>query len=186
MQIIPAVDLLGGKVVRLKQGNYDRVKVYSGNPIETASKWKNQGASLLHVVDLDGARAGLPYNLGIVKAIIKETGMDIELGGGIRNTKAVESVFLSGVSCVVLGTAAIIKRNFSVKCITKYGSDKIIFSLDTRNEAVFSEGWKKDSGYIVEDLVKEFENMGLKRLIYTDISKAVSYTHLTLPTKRIV
>ncbi len=171
MLIIPAIDLLDGKVVRLEQGNYQRVKVYSEDPIEIARRWKDKGAGLIHIVDLDGARDGKPKNLESVGEIIKTIGIDVELGGGIRNFETIEKVFDIGASKAVLGTAAIIKRNFSHKCITKYSGEKIIFSLDAKNKQVFSDGWGLDSGYVLNDLIKEFDSMGLKRIIYTDIMK---------------
>ncbi len=171
MLIIPAIDLLDGKVVRLEQGSYQRVKVYSENPIEVARRWKDKGASLIHIVDLDGARDGKPKNLESVEKIIKTIDIEVELGGGIRDFETIEKVFDIGVSKAVLGTAAITKRNFSRKCIAKYSGEKIIFSLDAKNKQVFSEGWGLDSGYALNDLIKEFEPMGLKRMIYTDIMK---------------
>ncbi len=171
MLIIPAIDLLDGKVVRLEQGDYQRVKVYSETPVEVAKAWKGKGAKLLHIVDLDGARDGKPKNLDSVEKIIKETSAEVELGGGIRDIETIEKVFTIGVSRAILGTAAICKRNFARKCITKYSGERIIFSLDARNKQVFSEGWGLDSGYALTDLIKEFEPMGPKRIIYTDITK---------------
>lgn len=169
MQIIPAVDLLDGKVVRLEQGDYNKVKVYSENPLETAERWKNEGAKTLHVVDLDGARDGKPKNLAVVSEIARKTGLGIELGGGIRDFQTIEKAFGIGVSKVILGTTVITKRNFSRKCITKYSGEKIVFSLDARNKQIFTQGWGLDSGYEIGDLIKEFEPIGLKRIIYTDI-----------------
>jgi phosphoribosylformimino-5-aminoimidazole carboxamide ribotide isomerase len=169
--IIPAIDLLGGKVVRLSQGDYSKVKVYSEKPEEIAKRWKDEGARLAHVVDLDGARSGKPTNLLSVERIIRAGGLEVELGGGIREFEDTKRAFGIGVSKIVLGTTAISKRNFSRKCLAKYSGEKVIFSIDARNKHIYTQGWGTDSGYALEGIIKEFEGIGLKRIIYTDIAR---------------
>jgi len=171
MLVIPAIDLLDGRVVRLEQGSYQKVKVYSESPVEAAKRWEECGAELIHVVDLDGARYGKPKNLKKVEEILNSIKIDIEFGGGIRNKDTVEEIFNIGISKIILGTAAINERHFAQGLIAKYGSDKIIFSLDARSNNVFTKGWELNSGYNLKDLLKIFELSGLKHIIYTDILK---------------
>lgn len=171
MIVIPAIDLLDGEVVRLEQGDYKRKKVYSKDPVETAKIWRKAGARLIHVVDLNGARRGRPANLDRVKKIIHEIpDIEIEFGGGIRDMGALERIVKAGVSKVILGTAAIKDRDFSVKCLSKYGR-KMIFSIDAREESALVEGWGRESGAAIKDLIRDFEALGLKRIIYTDVLK---------------
>ena len=169
MLIIPAIDLLDVKVVRLEQGDYRRLKVYSEKPIEVAGRWKDKGADLIHIVDLDGARDGKPKNLESVEKIIRTTGVEVELGGGIRDLATIKDILDLGVSRVVLGTAVIKNEEFSRECILQYGVEKITFSVDMKNKEVLMEGWKIESGYTFHSLLTRFQLVGLKRMIYTDV-----------------
>lgn len=168
MQIIPAIDLLDGKVVRLTQGDYGKVKVYSENPVDIAKQWKDKGALCLHVVDLNGAKTGKPSNLKAVKDIINSIDVEVELGGGIRDTQTIEEVIKTGVDRVVLGTAVFKNKDFAKGCVSTFG-EKVIFSIDVRKDAVAVDGWTKITDNSVCDCVKSFESLGLKRIIYTDI-----------------
>ncbi len=169
MLIIPAIDLLDGKVVRLRRGDFADPKFYSDKPGEIARRWKGEGATFLHVVDLDGARTGKLQNKKAIEKIISAAGIDIELGGGIRDFKTLEEVFDMGVSKAVLGTRAVTDEAFSKECIAKFTAEKIIFSIDTRKEDVLMDGWELESGYTLKDLLKKFESIGLRRIVYTDI-----------------
>jgi len=170
MKIIPAIDIMDRRVVRLEQGRFDKDKVYSENPILIAKKWKECGADLLHVVDLDGARLGKPINLDVVEEMIKGSGVDIELGGGLRKETEIEAALKAGIKFVVLGTSAVRDAEFSKAMIGKFG-EKIIFAVDVKDKRVAIEGWEEVSQKSAEEYVKELESCGAKRIIYTDISR---------------
>ena len=170
MKIIPAIDLLDSKVVRLEQGKFDKVKVYSENPVLMAKKWKDMGAVILHVVDLDGARLGKPVNTEIVREIAKKTAIDIELGGGLRKEEDIENAFKAGVKFCVIGTSAVQDKELCMRIIEKFG-ENIIFAVDAKDGKVAVRGWEELSGKDVLEYVKELEELGAKRIIYTDISR---------------
>ena len=170
MLIIPAIDLLDGRVVRLTQGDYNKVKVYSDDPVGIAKKWRDEGAEYLHIVDLNGAKDGKPKNLNVVKRIISETGIEAELGGGIRDVDTIKEILGMGLSKVVLGTKAFRDKNFSRVAVAQF-QEKIVFSVDMRNEKIALCGWTEDTQDPLEVFIKYFERIGLKRIIYTDISK---------------
>ena len=168
MRIIPAIDIIDKRVVRLEQGKFDKEKVYAENPIMIAKNWKEKGATLLHIVDLDGAKIGKPVNLDVVGDITKE--VDVELGGGLRNESDIESAFRAGVKFVVIGTSAVRDENFRSNLIKKFG-EKIIFAVDVKDGKVAIKGWKEVSDKNALDYIKDLEGVGAKRIIYTDISK---------------
>jgi len=172
MQIIPAIDLLDGNVVRLERGDYTKVKIYSKSPGDVAKRWKEEGAKLLHVVDLDGARDGEPKNLDAIKNILKATkDMKTELGGGVRNLKTLGKIFDMGVYRAVLGTAAITDEDFAKEAISAHGAERIAFSLDMKDEKVLMRGWKMESGCTFHALLTRFQYAGLTTIIYTDIMR---------------
>lgn len=174
MIILPAIDLIDGKAVRLTQGDYAIVRTYSDDPVAVAKSFKACGAGWLHAVDLDGAKAGEPKNFATVEKIVAATGLKTEIGGGIRTESAIKRYLDAGVSRVILGTAAVRNRTFAEEMIAKYG-EKIAVSLDAKNGAVMLDGWLAKSGeadggeYL--RLAGEFAAAGLKTLIYTDISR---------------
>lgn len=170
MLIIPAIDLHDGKVVRLIQGKYEEVTVYSNNPSSIAKQWEKEGAQLIHVVDLDGALSGKLQNLESVKQVIKEIRIPIELGGGLRTKADIEAVLSMGVSRVVLGTAACENLNQIKEWLNEF-KEKIVISIDAKYGSVAKEGWTKVCEEKAVDLVKELVNNGAKTLIYTDISR---------------
>jgi len=170
MLIIPAIDILKGKVVRLTQGDYNRVKVYSENPVEIARDFKNKGATYLHLVDLEGARVGRPMSLGVVKRILAEVEIKAELGGGLRDMDSIEEALDAGVDRVVLGSKVIKDSEFAKACIEEFG-EKVIFGVDVRDGIVKIGGWLGKAESSLGELIKGFEDMGLKHIIYTDISK---------------
>ena len=169
MIIIPAIDIKNGKVVRLTQGKFDQEKIYDQHPLAVAKKWIADGAKLIHIVDLDGAKEGNPQNLDCVKEIFEKTNISIQMGGGMRNIKTIEKVFSAHVTRAILGTRAIEDLDFLKTALNKWG-DKIAVSLDCRNGLVATKGWTTVSNIKAVDLVPRLEKIGLKTLIFTDIA----------------
>lgn len=169
MKVIPAIDIKGGKVVRLKQGKAEYETVYSDSPVEIAVSWAGMGASLIHVVDLDGALEGRLKNLAIVKEIAKYAGANIELGGGIRDEETIREVLDAGVSKVVVGTRAL-EENFIKDIAAKFG-DKIVAGIDAKDGIVYAKGWLSKTKIKAVDLVKKMADSGIGTINYTDISR---------------
>lgn len=170
MIIIPAIDIMGARVVRLERGRFDKEKIYSESPVMVAKEWKKCGAKLLHVVDLDGARLGKPVNLEIVGEIVKAAGIDIELGGGLRTIEDIDSAFRRGAHYVVIGTSAVKIKKFREEAAKKFAG-RVIFAVDVKDGRVAVEGWKKVSGESALRYIAQLETLGAKRIIYTDISR---------------
>jgi len=170
MEIIPAIDIKGGKCVRLYQGDYNQETVFDEDPVTAALTWYSQGARWLHIVDLDGAVAGEPKNTEVVGEIIKETGLLIELGGGVRQEEVAEKLLRQGVSRLVLGTAAIENRELIKTLCQKFG-EAIAVSLDARDSKIAIHGWQKNTVFEVLQLSHEMVDAGVRRLIYTDIKR---------------
>lgn len=169
-EIIPAVDILGGKCVRLRQGRFEQKTVYFEDPLEAAKLWESKGARRLHVVDLDGARTGTPENLQIVKRIAKEVNIPIEVGGGVRRLDQIEELLKLGVDRIVLGTSAIFNPNLLSNVCERF-ADRIIVSVDAQGDNVVANGWTRVSSKNVLTLAAEAISLGVKRFVYTDISK---------------
>lgn len=170
MIIFPAIDLRGGKCVRLIQGDFDKETVYSDDPQATALKWQSLGAKFLHVVDLDGARAGSPQNLPAIKKILEAVNIPIEVGGGIRTLDDAEKLLALGVHRVILGSVAVENISLVREAAKKFG-DKIVVGIDARNGFVAVHGWEKSSAVKADELAKKIVAAGVKTIIYTDISK---------------
>lgn len=170
MFLLPAIDLLGGKVVRLAQGDYDRVTVYSDDPVAQARLFEEQGASWLHVVDLDGARDGVPGNIDIIEKIVSETSLSVEVGGGIRSMETCERYAQAGASHMVLGTALIRDPDFARAAAEKYG-DKIVAGIDARGGEVAVSGWLEGSSVPADQLARDLMGFGIGMFVYTDISR---------------
>lgn len=170
MKLFPAIDLYGGKAVRLYKGDYAQMTVYSENPIEVARDFENCGAKYIHLVDLEGARDGTTPNLAIVKQIAEETSLFSEIGGGIRNVETVEAYIKSGVNRVILGTAAVNDPAFLQAAVDRYG-EKIAVGVDIKDGFVAIKGWTEKSQYSCFDFCEKMQKMGVKTLICTDISK---------------
>jgi phosphoribosylformimino-5-aminoimidazole carboxamide ribotide isomerase len=170
MEIIPAVDIRGGRCVRLYQGDYTQETVFDEDPVTAALTWYSQGARWLHIVDLDGAAAGAPQNMEVVEEIIKESGLLIELGGGIRQEEVAKKLLRQGISRIILGTAAIENRELVKKLCHQFG-ESIAVSLDARDGKIAIHGWQKDTVFEVLQLSREMLNAGVRRFIYTDIKK---------------
>ncbi len=170
MIIFPAIDLRGGKCVRLIQGDFDKETVYSDDPKATALKWQAAGAKFLHVVDLDGARAGEPKNLDAIKNILDAVEIPIEVGGGIRTLEDAERLLSLGVRRVILGSVAVENPALVAAAVQRFG-DKIVVGIDAKNGFVAVHGWEKSSSVTAGELAKKIAAAGVKTIIYTDISK---------------
>ncbi|RKQ33173.1 1-(5-phosphoribosyl)-5-[(5-phosphoribosylamino)methylideneamino]imidazole-4-carboxamide isomerase [Oceanobacillus halophilus] len=170
MILFPAIDIRGGKCVRLTQGDYNKEKVYGDSPVEMAKEWQATGAEYIHIVDLDGAKSGESINKSEIQAIAEQTEIPVQVGGGIRSISLINDYISSGISRVIIGTAAINNKEFLKEAVEKYGS-KIAVSIDARKGYVATDGWTKDSTVKATDLVKELEQMGVQTIVYTDILK---------------
>lgn len=170
MLIIPAIDLRGGKVVRLFQGKFDQEKVYSADPVKVAKHWAKQGAKFLHIVDLDGASSGALKNIEVVKKIIDQVGIGVEFGGGVRSIEIISKLLSLGVQRVILGTKAASDAKFLKQAWKKFG-EKIIVSIDAKGGKVLTQGWNCSAAKTTLVFAQELKKIGFKQLIYTDISK---------------
>lgn len=170
MLVLPAIDLKEGKCVRLYQGEMGTAKIYSDSPEDTARKWESQGAKMLHIVDLDGAMAGEPRNLGAISRILQAIEIPVELGGGIRDEKVVEDYLQLGVSKVILGTAAYQDREMFRRACARF-PDRIAVGIDARGGYVAVQGWQEVTRILAMDLAKELEDAGASHIIYTDIAR---------------
>ena len=181
MYIYPAIDLYGGKAVRLFKGEYSQMTVYSDNPVGVARDFAAAGASRIHLVDLEGARTGKPANLSVIADIVKATGLFAEVGGGIRDMKTVESYLAIGVSRVILGTAAVRNPDFLKAALGTYG-EKIAVGVDLKDGFVAIKGWTETSEIKAVDFFEKMQILGVKTIICTDISRdgAMKGTNLKL------
>ena len=170
MLIFPAIDLYGGRAVRLYKGDYKQMTVYSDNPLDVARDFEKKGAEWVHLVDLEGAKEGTTPNIGVVADIAQNTSLKCEIGGGIRNMDTVEKYFAAGVSRVILGTAAVTDEAFLIGTVEKYG-DKIAVGVDIKDGMVAIKGWIEKSEYDAFDFCNKMQKIGVKTIICTDISK---------------
>lgn len=170
MLIFPAIDLYEGKAVRLLRGDYNQMTVYSDNPIEMLKDFEAQGASCIHVVDLEGAKSGTTPNLELIRSLKEQTSLFMEVGGGIRNMETVKKYMDAGVDRVILGTAAVKDPAFAEEAVKAYG-EKIAVGVDIKDGEVAIHGWTESSGLDAFDFCKKMQAMGIKTLICTDISK---------------
>lgn len=170
MKIFPAIDLYEKKAVRLYKGNYDEMTVYSEHPEEIALDFRRAGAKYIHVVDLEGARDGTTPNLDVVAKIVNESGLFVEIGGGIRSMQTLDNYFSVGVSRAILGTAAVSDEEFLLAALTKYG-EKIAVGADIKDGFVAIKGWLLKSEYTTDTFFEKMQGLGVKTVICTDISK---------------
>lgn len=170
MIIYPAIDLKEGSCVRLVQGDYGRMTIYESDPVKVAKGWESKGARWLHLVDLDGARGGIRVNETVVRRILGSVEIPVQLGGGIRDSETVERYLGDGVSRVIIGTAAIKKRDWLREMIRAHG-DKIVVSIDAVKGSIATDGWERVSAVKAPDLITELEQYGLGRIVYTDIER---------------
>lgn len=170
MQIFPATDILGGKVVRLTKGDYNQVKIYADSPAEMALEFMKDGATNLHMVDLDGAKDGLPVNFDAIREAAKIDGLFIEVGGGIRNMQRIEDYLSLGVKRVILGTAAIRNYPFVEEAVKEFGN-AIAVGVDAKEGFVAVSGWQETTNVNSVEFCKKLRDTGVSTVIYTDISK---------------
>lgn len=170
MNIFPAIDLFDGKAVRLLKGDYQKMTVYSENPLEVAKDFENSGAEFLHIVDLEGAKTGDTPNIGTIEKIVKNTSLFTEIGGGIRTLETVEKYINIGVKRVILGTAAVNDEKFLISAVKKYG-EKIAVGIDIKDGFVAIKGWTDLSKFTPFEFCEKMQNIGVKTVICTDVSK---------------
>ena len=168
MILYPAIDIRGGKAVRLVQGDYERETAYDDDPVVAARRWADGGARWLHVVDLDGARAGEPVNLEHVRRIVAAVGIPVQLGGGLRDSKKVEEAISSGAERVVLGTAAVRDPEMAAAIAAAHG-DRVVVSVDSRAGQVAAEGWTEASELGPAEVVAALAERGVERFVYTPV-----------------
>jgi len=170
MRIIPAIDIIDGKCVRLTQGDYALKKIYNENPLEVAQEFENAGLKFLHLVDLDGAKAGKVVNWKVVESICKETSLDVDFGGGIKTEEQIKQLFDCGVKQVNLGSIAVKDPNMVTGWIKKFTSEKIILSADVKNEMIAISGWQESAAIDIKTFLTEYVKNGIDYVTCTDIS----------------
>jgi phosphoribosylformimino-5-aminoimidazole carboxamide ribotide isomerase len=168
-ELIPAIDIRGGKCVRLIQGDYARETVFGEDPVEMARRWEGEGGSRLHVVDLDAARSGQPENLKIVERIAAAISIPVQMGGGVRNREAVRRTLEAGVQRAIIGTAAAADPDTARELFSEFG-DRLILGLDARDGKVAVAGWEQTTSWDALELAREMAAAGARRLIFTDIA----------------
>ncbi len=170
MIILPAIDLRDGKCVRLIQGQYDSQITYKDNPAAQAAEFQADGAKWLHVVDLDGAKEGKPVNTSSIEAIVKQTSLNVEVGGGLRDEEAIKTLLDIGVARVIIGTKAVSDYEWFCKMAQTF-EGRVVLGLDARGANVSTHGWQEDSQLTILDFAKQAAELPLAAIIYTDISK---------------
>lgn len=171
MDVIPAIDLRGGKVVRLRQGDYNQQTTYSDDPIAIAQGFADAGAPWVHIVDLDGAAEGVTPHLEVCRRIAEAVHTPLEFGGGLRSLEAIDAILGIGVGRVVLGTAAIEDPSLVQAAVAKHGTSRIVVGVDARDGMVAVRGWKEQSSTRAEDLLEQMAALGVRRFVYTDIAR---------------
>lgn len=171
MQLYPAIDIKNGQCVRLRQGQFQDSQIYSKNPIEIARLFVSQGASFIHMVDLDGALVGFSVNDTVFKEIAGEINIPIQVGGGIRTIKDIENKIELGINRVIIGTKAVENPAFVKEAVKEFGSDRIVIGIDAKDGMVAIQGWEKVSTVSAIDLAMQVKDIGVKTIVYTDISK---------------
>jgi phosphoribosylformimino-5-aminoimidazole carboxamide ribotide isomerase len=170
VEVIPSIDVKDGRVVRLYQGDYDKVTVYDQEPVAVARRWQELGAASVHVVDLDGASEGTPLNLPVIARIVRELGVPVQVGGGMRSLEIAERWLDLGVARVVWGTAAVREPAMVEAAIERWG-DRVALGVDARDGKATTDGWKQTSERGAVELARYFVDRGMTRVIYTDISR---------------
>lgn len=169
--VIPAIDIRDGRCVRLHQGSYDDETVYFDDPVKMAKLWRVQNAQTLHVVDLDAAQGGEAHNRDVIQKMCEALDIPIQLGGGIRSLRQIESAFEMGVYRVILGTAAVRNPDLVSEVIDSFSPRRVVVSIDARDGEVRVEGWTEGSGQDAVKFAQEMERRGVRRIVYTDISR---------------
>jgi phosphoribosylformimino-5-aminoimidazole carboxamide ribotide isomerase len=171
MRIIPAIDIIDGKCVRLSQGDYNQKRVYNENPLEVAKQFQDAGLTHLHLVDLDGAKAGKIINWKVLEKITSATNLTVDVGGGVKTEEDLKVVLNCGAKQVNIGSLAVSEPQIVLNWLAQYSADVIILSADVKGTKVAVSGWLKDSGVELNDLISQFTNEGLRYAVCTDISK---------------
>ena len=171
IEIIPAIDIISGQCVRLKQGKYNQKTTYSNNPAQVAKTFENQGFKRLHLVDLDGARSGKPENLGVLKDICVNTNLIVDYSGGLRNKSQVKAAIKAGAQYLGIGSLAIKEPSKFIDLIDEFGYEKFILAADVLDNQVYINGWTKPTGIAIGELINSYYNLGIRRFMCTDISK---------------
>ncbi len=170
MRIIPAIDLIDGKCVRLTQGDYAQKKIYNENPLDVAKSFEDQGLQYLHLVDLDGAKAGKVTNWNVVESITKHTKLSVDFGGGIKTDDEMQKLFDVGVKQVNLGSIAVKEQQKVIRWISEFGSEKIILSADVKNNMIAISGWQENSSLPITGFLRDYVQNGIQYVTCTDIS----------------
>lgn len=171
MMIFPAIDLRGGRCVRLYKGDFAKEEVFSDRPGETAKRWEAMGARYLHVVDLDGARGGRSENLSAIREILASVSIPVELGGGIRTLEQIGDILAMGVSRVILGSLAVESPSCVRQAVERFGASRVAVGIDARNGVVAVSGWESDSGVEALALAEDMVSCGVRTIIHTDIAR---------------
>lgn len=171
MRIIPAIDIIDGKCVRLSKGDYDTKKIYNENPVEVAKEFEDFGIQYLHLVDLDGAKAKKIINQKVIENIAKNTNLIIDFGGGIRSEEDLQKAFDSGAKKVTLGSIAVVNPELCLAWLEQFGPEKLILGADCLDRKIKTSGWLENSETDVVDFIKEYQKKGFREVVCTDISK---------------
>lgn len=171
IKIIPAIDIIEGKCVRLSQGNYDEIKIYNSNPVEVAMQFADYGVKRLHLVDLDGAKAGKVINFKVLEAIASKTKLSIDFGGGVKSIQDLMLVFNHGATQITAGSIAIKEKETVIDWIKTFGAHRIILGADVKNEKICVAGWSESSETSIFELIDNFVPFGIKNIISTDIAR---------------
>ena len=171
MEVIPAIDLRDGRCVRLYQGDYERETVFSDDPTSVALRWQDMGAPRLHVVDLDGAATGVPANLEALRRICEAVSVPIQTGGGIRSLESAERALDMGVQRFVLGTSAVEEPALVEQACRRFGAEAVVVGVDARDGMAATWGWRETTGVPALDLIRSMAGLGVRRFVYTDISR---------------
>ena len=171
MEIVPAIDMIEGRCVRLSQGDFNKSKEYDASPLEMAKRYEDVGVRRLHLVDLDGARAGIPQNLRNLEQIASATSLEVEWGGGVRSRESIASVLNAGAAGVICGSLALQEPRLFSAFLKEYGEERIILGADISGGKIATKGWLALSSTTIEEVIELFLKDGLKRVICTDISK---------------
>jgi len=171
IEIIPAIDIIDGKCVRLSQGDYDTKKVYSESPVEVAKEFEANGIKRLHMVDLDGAKQGKIINLKTLESVASVTGLEIDFGGGIKTTEDVESVLNAGAAFFNIGSIAVKQPELVESWIKQFGAEKILLGADVKDENIMIHGWQQSANINIVNYISAYINKGIRNMFCTDISK---------------
>jgi phosphoribosylformimino-5-aminoimidazole carboxamide ribotide isomerase len=184
MLVIPAIDLKDGNCVRLKQGLFSEKKVYATDPLEVAEMFQETGARRLHLIDLDGAQSGVSGNPGVIRKIVAELTIPVQVGGGIRSYDSIKTWLDIGVERVIIGTLAVRDPGMVEEAIAEFGAEKIVVAVDAKDGLVAIDGWQEKSDVTAVDLALDFKEAGLTRVLYTDISRDGMFTGPNIETTK--